>query len=221
LYYKTEQGEIVGVDTSDGSTIFSDTTGAAGWGGQDPIVDDAGNVYCALRGTDAVPDDDVVVSLTPTGAVNWTFTFTGHPMDHGGLALSEDQATLYVSHNLGISALNTADGTEKWITATDVVKPIKGCIAVGAGNMLMAVARQGASSPEATAVGVKDNGTSGDLVWQVPLDAGVDSWSGPVLLANGDVVVLTDGGEIARITLPEPGVLGALILGMLLLIRRK
>jgi len=219
LYYKTEQGEIVGVDTSDGSTIFSVTNGAAGWGGQDPIVDDAGNVYGATRGTDTVPADDVVVSLTPAGAINWTYTFTGHPMDHGGMALSEDQATLYVSSNEGITALNTADGTMKWTTTG--VNQIKGGLAVGAGNMIMAVARQGASAPEAAAIGVKDNGTSGDLVWQVPLDAGVDSWSGPVLLANGDVVVLTDGGEIARITVPEPGVLGALILGLLLLIRRK
>jgi outer membrane protein assembly factor BamB len=219
IYYKTETGDIVGVNTADGSTIFTYTAGANGWGGQDPIVDDSGNVYCQLRGLEAAPDDDVVVSLSPTGAVNWTYTFTGHPMDHGGLALCEAQMTLYVSSDNGITALNTSDGTEKW-TSTGV-NAIKGGIAVGAGNMIMAVARQGASAPEATVVGVKDNGTSGDLVWQVPLDAGQDSWSGPVILENGDVVVCTDGGEIARVTVPEPGVLGALVLGLLLLIRRK
>jgi outer membrane protein assembly factor BamB len=219
IYYKTETGDIVGVNTADGSTIFTYTAGANGWGGQDPIVDDSGNVYCQLRGLEAAPDDDVVVSLSPTGAVNWTYTFTGHPMDHGGLALCEAQMTLYVSNNDGIKALNTSDGTEKW--SSTGVNAIKGGIAVGAGNMIMAVARQGASAPEATVVGVKDNGTSGDLVWQVPLDAGQDSWSGPVILENGDVVVCTDGGEIARVTVPEPGVLGALVLGLLLLIRRK
>jgi outer membrane protein assembly factor BamB len=219
IYYKTETGDIVGVNTADGSTIFTDTSGANGWGGQDPIVDDSGNVYCQLRGLEAAPDDDVVVSLSPTGAVNWTYTFTGHPMNHGGLALCEAQMTLYVSSDLGITALNTADGTEKWTTTG--VQELKGGIAVGAGNMIMGVARQGGTAPEATVIGVKDNGTSGDLVWQVPLDAGQDSWSGPVILENGDVVVCTDGGEIARITVPEPGVLGALVLGLLLLIRRK
>jgi len=218
LYYKADNGDITGVNTADGSTIFAYTNGAAGFGSQDPIVDDSGNVYCQLYGTDAVPADDVIVSLTPAGAENWMYTFTGHVMNHGGLALSEDQATLYISHDTGFTALNTADGTLKWNTGAGVVGVMEGGCAVGAGNMIMSVAVQSGTS---TAVGVKDNGASGDLVWQVPLDTTQSSKSGPVLLANGDVIVTTAGGEIARVTVPEPAFFGLLAIGLLMLIRRK
>ena len=77
------------------------------------------------------------------------------------------------------------------------------------------------------AAGVRDDGTSGTIIWSVPFATQSADWIGvqcrtyPTPLPNGDIIVVATDGSIACISLPEPAVFSVAILGMLMLIRRK
>lgn len=204
VYVHTEGdpgGQIFAINALTGSTDWRRVY-ASGWGGQEPIVDDAGNIYCAVDGLVTPSENDYLISLKSNGQTNWYFDLGMHnAWFHGGYALSPDGSTIYCSRRsgggatgIGITAVNTANGTKKWdINCGDT---LGGCV-VGSGNIIVGVFHHGTG---AAAKGIRDDGTNAVVVWSIPLDTQDNSWSWPALLANGDVVVQTEHGTIARIT---------------------
>jgi outer membrane protein assembly factor BamB len=219
--YYTAGGAVLAVDVATGNTVWSNVFGPnQAWSDEkEPIVDDAGNLYAGLGGITNEPDYDILVSLQADGTTRWIYDFgVNGAWDGGGYALSADGSTIYcgVGADLGgIVAVNTADGTEKWRASVGNTKG--GCV-VAAGDMVIGVFND---SGNAAAVGIRDDNTAGTTVWTVPLNIANDSWSWPTILENGDVIVEAENGVIARLTIPEPGMLGALMIGLLLFFRRK
>jgi outer membrane protein assembly factor BamB len=214
LYYKVNSGSIRAVDTSDGATLWTFTEGESGNGMTDPIIDDAGNVYCGLNGLSGATEH-VVLKLNSSGETEWSYNF-GENAWRGGYCLSVDNQTLYVSSQLGLRALNTDDGTLKW-TSPDIDVTSGGCAVSQDGIVVGVHLKEGTTS----AFAVQDTGTSGTLLWSIPIDTGNGSLSWPCILPNGDVVVATDGGTIVRIGVPEPSLIGCILLGCILMLRRK
>jgi outer membrane protein assembly factor BamB len=214
VYVHTEGdpgGLIFAIDALSGSTLWYRVY-ASGWGGQEPIVDDAGNIYCASDGVSTPAGNDVLVSLKFNGTTNWIYDLgMNNAWYHGGYALSPDGATVYCSRRsgggatgIGLTAINTATGTKKWdATCGDT----GGGCALGAGNIIIGVFQ---TATGVAAKGIKDNGATGDVLWSVQLWNNGDLWTWPTLLPNGDAIVMTSGqgsgyqAVIARIMLPTP-----------------
>ncbi|MCX7847238.1 MAG: PQQ-binding-like beta-propeller repeat protein [bacterium] len=208
IYVHTEGdpgGQIFAINALTGSTEWRRVF-ASGWGGQEPIVDNAGNLYCAVDGLTASDENDFLISLKPNGQTNWYFNLGMHnAWFHGGYALSPDGSTIYCSRRsgggatgIGLTAINTATGTKKWDLACG--DTFGGCV-VGAGNIIVGVFQHGSG---AAAKGIRDDGATGTVIWTIPLDPQDNSWSWPAILSNGDVVVQTEYGTIARITRKTP-----------------
>jgi len=214
VYVHTEGdagGQIFAMNALTGSTLWNRVY-ASGWGGQEPIVDASGNIYCAFDGLVNPSEHDVLISFKPDGSTNWVYSFgMDQAWFHGGYALSPDGSTIYCSRRsgggatgIGITAINTASGTKKW--DANCGDTGGGCV-VGAGGIILGVF-QTATGPAAK--GIKDNGTSGDVLWSIQLWNNGDLWTWPTLLPNGDVIVMTSGAGsgyqavIARLTGPTP-----------------
>ncbi|MCX7847107.1 MAG: PQQ-binding-like beta-propeller repeat protein [bacterium] len=201
---------IAALDLNTGTTIWQILYPKAGAGTEalQPLVDNTGNIYCGFQGISAAAEPDVVIKFGPSGTTLWTYTFAGDVWEQrGGLALSPDQSTLYVAHNgssPGITALNTANGSLKWFASTG---KIHGNISVGKDNIIMGLFN---SAMGAVARAIKDTGASGVTLWEVVVSPMGDGWlaasgGNPCILTNGDLVVATDYGVIARLTY-EPAV---------------
>ena len=206
LYFRSERlGKIVGVDATTGVGLYSNQYfNVNNNEGCQPVVDNDGNVYCGFDGVSAGSEPDIVVKFSPTLAQLWIYTFASDNVwgNRGAFALSPDQKTLYCANagasGTGVTALNTADGTKKWDAGCG---PTSGGIVVGApSNIVIGVFTVGGT---AMAKGLRDNGASVSTLWTVPL-APDTGWMGasssnPLLLPDGDVVVETAYGLIARI----------------------
>lgn len=205
---------IAAIDVNTGSTLW-ERAYAKGTGhgptesteALQPIVDNAGNIYCGFVGVTAHTEPDFLVKFSPTGAVLWTYTFSGDVWGkRGGMALSPDQSTLYVALNgsaPGVWAFDPANGALKWSVAAGI---INGSIVVGKDNIIFGVFN---GVDGATVKAIKDNGTSAAILWELPVSpiessAWIPGWAGnPCILTNGDLVVATDYGIIARLTYSE------------------
>lgn len=196
---------LAAVDINVGTTIWQNLYPKTGNGSEalQPLVDNAGNIYCGFLGISSAGDPDVVIKFGPSGTTLWTYTFAGDVWDQrGGLALSPDQSTLYVAHNgsaPGVTALNTANGSLKWYANAGT---IRGNISVGASNIIMGVFD---SADGAVAKAIRDTGSSGVVLWEVVVSPMGNGWlagsgGNPCVLTNGDLVVATDYGMIARLT---------------------
>jgi len=206
LYYRSERlGKIVGVDAITGIGLYSNQYfNTVNSEGCQPVVDNDGNVYSGFDGVAVASDPDIVVKFSPTLSQIWIYTFASDNVwgGRGAFALGPDQKTLYCANagaaGTGVTALNTANGTKKWDAGCG---PTSGGIVVGApSNIVIGVFSVGGI---ATAKGLRDNGASVSTLWSVPLvpDTG---WMGassgnPMLLPDGDVVVETAHGMLARI----------------------
>jgi hypothetical protein len=179
VYVHTEGdpgGLIFAMDTLTGSTLWFRVY-ASGWGGQEPIVDNAGNSYCAFDGVSAPAGNDVLISFKPNGTTNWIFDLGMHnAWFHGGYALSPDGTVVYCSRRSGGGGV------------------------VGAGNLILGVFQ---TATGRAVKAIKDNGASGDVLWSTQIAASGATWTWPTLLPNGDVIAMTEF-VIARITLPTP-----------------
>ena len=226
IYAHGDNGQIVAIDTTSGTTVWSRTFAGSN-GNLEPIVDTAGNVYCGFSGMTNDTQPDILVQFSPSGNTNWVYTFAGDVWSHGGYALSPDNEMIYCSHdssttNIGLTAVNTANGTKKWDCATGGTGG--GCVVGAPGNVIIGVFDIG--NGVAAARAILDEGANGTILWTIPLSgtsADTDgrrvTWSWPTIISNGDVIVETSEGVIARITVPEPGILTG-ILGLLLLVRK-
>jgi|GEM_PF-1247461 len=200
---------LAAVDINTGTTIWQKLYPKDGADTEalQPLVDNSGNIYCGFVGQSTAADPDIVVKFGPSGTTLWTYTFAGNVWERrGGLALSPDQSTLYVAHNgssAGVTALNTANGTLKWFSGTG---NIRGSVSVGISNIIMGIFDDASG---AVAKGIKDTGSSGVVLWEInisPIDAG--TWLGGsggnvCILTNGDLVVATAYGRVARLTYEE------------------
>jgi len=206
LYFRSERlGKIVGIDAITGMGLYSNQYfNTVSSEGCQPVVDNAGNVYSGFDGVSAAGDPDIVVKFSPTLSQIWIYTFASDLVwgGRGAFALSPDQKTLYCANagasGTGVTALNTADGTKKWDAGCG---PTSGGIVVGApSNIIVGVFT---ASGIATAKGLRDNGASVSTLWAVPLAPNTgwmgSSGSNPLLLPDGDVIVETAYGLIARI----------------------
>ncbi|MCX7004598.1 MAG: PQQ-binding-like beta-propeller repeat protein [bacterium] len=207
VYVHTEGdlgGQIFAMDALTGSTLWYRVY-ASGWGGQEPIVDNAGNIYCNFDGVATPAGNDVLISFKPNGTTNWIFDLGMHDAwHHGGYALSPDGATIYCSRRsgggatgIGLTAVNTATGIKKWDAACGDTGG--GCV-VGAGNLILGVFQ---TATGRAVKAIQDNGASGDVLWSTQIASTGDTWTWPTLLPNGDVIAMTEY-VIAHITLPTP-----------------
>jgi len=207
VYVHTEGdagGRIFAMDALTGSTLWYRVY-ASGWGGQEPIVDNAGNIYCASDGVTTPAGNDVLISLQPNGTTNWIYDLgMNAAWSHGGYALSPDGATIYCSRRsggggtgIGLTAITTATGTKKWDSACGDTGG--GCV-FGAGNIILGVFE---TATGRAVKAIKDNGASGDVLWSTQIASSGNMWTWPTLLPNGDVIAMTEF-VIAHITLPAP-----------------
>jgi len=203
VYFRasTANGKIVAADVNVGTTIWSKTFATvANSEGCQPVVDAAGNIYSGFDGISGTAEPDIVVKFLPDGSTNWIYTFSGDVWgNRGAFALSPDNATLYCCNpSTGITALNTSDGTLKWDANCGVGRG--GCVVGAPGDIIISVFGVGG---DAMARGIRDNGSGSSVLWSVPLSPQAGwleaSGSTPTLLNNGDVVVETADGVIARL----------------------
>ena len=224
IYNHGDDGYLHAMDTSTGAHLWKFGPFEDGQGNFEPVVDNAGNIYCYFPG---LTNDQplVIFKVAPGGTPLWTNIFTIDSAD-GGMALSPDGSTLYVSlsstsTDFGLFALDTASGALKW--SANVGKG-GGSPVVGAGNIIVSTF---ASTGQLYARGIQDNGMTYTVLWSVPLGPVHGGWSNnksafvrPCILPNGDVIVQNPAGLIACISIPEPA-LGALAALALLLVRRR
>ena len=169
------------------------------------------------------------MKFTPGGSNAWRMSFGTNVWGHGGYALSPDGSRLYCSVDLppatGLVAVNTADGAVLWSSPCGGTGG--GCVVGAPSNIVVGVFAIGGGVTAARAL--RDNGADATILWTVPLSPTIPgddgrraTWSWPTILANGDVIVESSYGVIARITVPEPGaLLGLLLLGMVCLRRKR
>ncbi|MCH8011876.1 MAG: PQQ-like beta-propeller repeat protein [Candidatus Marinimicrobia bacterium] len=154
-----------------------------------PIVDNQGNIYCALGGSYQAPADPSATglySLSPQGEVRWKKGRGG--MDNEAYTIDQD-GNLYIMRSVYLDgtwgeqlhALNYA-GRERWIIAatayhtfTPLVCDVEG-ILFTVGAAVVAI-----------------SGQDGTTIWQLPLPH--NSSQSPVLGADGTLYLGFSGGE--------------------------
>jgi len=201
IYTHSEPGDIRATDVAGGTTIWMQSFGS-GLGGMEPIVDDTGNIYCVFGGVNNPGDNDIIVSFAPDGTTNWVYDMgMNDAMSHGGYSLSPAGDTIYCSRRsgagqagIGITAVNTADGTEKWSVNCGDTKG--SCVVAAPGDIIVGAFEDSAG---VAAKGIRDYGSYGRVIWSVPFDNAGGSHSWPGLLPNGDIIVAGDNGVIGRI----------------------
>jgi outer membrane protein assembly factor BamB len=228
IYAHGDDGKFVAIDATSGSTLWSQQF-ADGNGNLDPIVDAAGNIYCGFQGVVSDAEPDILVKFAPDGSNLWRMSFGTNVWSHGGYALSPDGARIYCSVDLppstGLVAVDTASGAVLWSSACGGTGG--GCVVGAPGDVIIGVFDIGGGVAAARAV--RDEGSSATILWTIPLsptipggDGRRSSWSWPTLLENGDVIVESSYGVIARITVPEPTfIIGVSLMGLCGLRRRR
>jgi outer membrane protein assembly factor BamB len=228
IYAHGDDGKFVAIDATSGNTLWSQQFAESN-GNLDPIVDAAGNIYCGFQGVVSDAEPDILVKFAPDGSNLWRMSFDTNVWGHGGYALSPDGARIYCSVDLppstGLVAVDTASGAVLWSSACGGTGG--GCVVGAPGDVIIGVFDIGGGVAAARAV--RDEGSSATILWTIPLsptipggDGRRSSWSWPTLLENGDVIVESSYGVIARITVPEPTfIIGVSLMGLCGLRRRR
>ncbi len=225
IYAHGDNARIQAIDANNGATLWTDGPYEDGQGNNEPVVDNAGNVYCMFPGISNGHPRAVLFKYAPTGSNLWMYEFP-YDTDDGGMAFSPDGSVLYAtiaatSTNSGLYAFNPADGTLKW--RMDIGKCGGSPVVAAPGNIIIGAYEL---SGQMWARAVQDNGASATLLWTLPLGPVHGGWINksafvrPAILANGDVVLHNPAGLIACISVPEPA-LGALAALLLLAWRRR
>ncbi|MCX7846505.1 MAG: PQQ-like beta-propeller repeat protein [bacterium] len=225
IYNHGDDGKLHAVDANNGATLWEAGPYEGGQGNNEPVVDNAGNIYCMFPGISNGHPYAVLFKYSSTGSNLWMYEFP-YETDDGGMALSPDGSVLYATiaattTNSGLYALDPATGTLKW--RMDIGR-CGGSPVVGApGNIIIGVYEL---AGQIVARAVQDNGSSATLLWTIPLGPVHGGWINksafvrPCILPNGDVIVQNPAGLIACLTVPEPA-LGTLALALFLLARRQ
>jgi outer membrane protein assembly factor BamB len=226
VYNHGDDGILHAVNAQDGSTLWTAGPYESGQGNNEPMVDNAGNIYCIFPGATNGDPSAVLYKYNASGSNLWSFRF-GYETDDGGLALSPDGWTLYATiasttTNLGLFALDPATGGEKW--RMDIGKCGGSPVVAAPGNIVIGVYELAGTM---WARAVVDNGASAALLWTISLGPVHGGWLNksafmrPAILPNGDVMVQNPSGFIACISVPEPALLLGVAAGLVLLLRKR
>ncbi len=227
VYNHGDDGILHAVNANNGSTVWTAGPYEGGQGDTEPVVDNAGNVYCMYPGVTNDDPSAVLYKYAPDGSPLWSFRFY-HETDDGGLAFSPDGNTLYVtiastSADLGLFAFDPVTGAEKWRIAAG--KCGGSPVVAAPGNRIIGVFEEAGTI---WARGIQDNGASATILWSVSLGAPQDGWLSktammrPAILANGNVMVQNPSGLIACIyNVPEPTLLLGMVAGLALWLRKR
>lgn len=226
IYNHGDDGLLHAVDANNGATLWTAGPYEGGQGNNEPIVDNAGNVYCMFPGISNGHPRAVLFKYTPAGSNLWMYEFP-YDTDDGGMALSPDGSVLYATiaattTNSGLYALDPATGSLKW--RMDIGKCGGSPVVAAPGNIIIGVYEL---SGQIWARAVQDNGASATLLWTIPLGPVHGGWINksafvrPCILANGDVIVQNPAGLIACISIPEPALAGVAALALVLLRRKR
>jgi len=224
VVYGRNVSTIYALEITSGTTLWTRTF-AADQDQLEPIVADDGTIYCGFVGLTDAAQNDILVSFAADGNTNWVFdlgadAFSG--AGGGGYALSPDGATVYCTCNGGLFAINTSDGSQKW--TVNPGSSGSGCVYLNGGIIVGTYAGE---NNNVVAAGVRDDGASGTILWSIPFAIKNLEWLGPQCrtyptpLPNGDVIVEATDGTIACISVPEPALLGVIVLAGLGFIRRR
>jgi hypothetical protein len=226
IYNHGDDSRLHAVDANNGATLWTDGPYADGEGNNEPIVDANGNVYCMFPGITNGSPSAIVNKYAPNGSNLWRCSF-GSQTEGGGLALSPDGATLYAtisspSTNMGLLAIDTAIGAERWRVYAG--KCGSSPVVAAPGNIIITIYAEGS---QIYARGVQDDGASGTILWSVSLGPVHGGWLGPAnytrpaVLPNGNVIVENPSGVIACLTVPEPVLVLGMLMSVLALLRRR
>ena len=146
-----------------------------------PVIDSTNNIYVI----EARGQNTVVCINGEDGSEIWERALDDGKIARGNGALSMDQKTFYVTSTAELAsdpgvlyAINTANGTVKWVLPTTSWRTTTtafNCMADGAGKVYFTAGGHAAvpnttSDPPPTMYCVKDNGTSGSVMWTLGLD---------------------------------------------------
>ncbi len=189
LYYKSNDGPLNKLDVFDGTFVTNIGLNPRIHHQQnnDPVIDSDGNLYAHGNLGGALP----LMSFTRDGEYRWsvnTIDYGGWGY-HSGITLNSDNSTVYTVTKNGLMAIDNAAGSMKWFVSLGKENCDGGCIYnQDTGVIIMVALLNG----KAHAVGIKDNGGSGMLLWKVPFGADtVDqlSRSYPIVFQNGNVLL--------------------------------
>ena len=222
VYNHGDDGILHTMDANNGATLWTAGPYEGGQGNFEPVVDNAGNIYCVFPGVTNGGPSSVLYKYAPNGSNLWSFLFNSES-DDGGMAFSPDGNTLYVtisstSTNVGLFAIDTATGVEKWRVYAG---RCGGSPVVAApGNIIIGVFEDAGAI---WARAIQDNGASATILWSISLGAPQAGTllMRPAILANGDVIVQNPAGRIVCISVPEPALLLGLAAGLALWLRKR
>jgi hypothetical protein len=150
-------------------------------------MDEDGNIYV----NDNLSGSHRLMSFDLDDNLRWSVP----TLDYGGwgtkngITLNTDNSTVYTVTRNGLMAVDNAGGVMKWFVSLGKENCEGGCIYNEDTGVIIMTA---VFDNKAHAVGIKDNGGSGMLLWKVPYGAAdVDqvSYSSPVVFENGNVLV--------------------------------
>ncbi len=226
VYNHGDDGMLHAINANNGATLWTAGPYEEGQGNNEPVVDNAGNVYCMFPGVTNGDPSAVLYKYAPDGSNLWSFRFDNET-DDGGMAFSPNGNTLYAtisstSTNAGLFAFDPVTGVEKWRVYAG--KCGGSPVVAAPGNIIIGVFFDAGGI---WARAIQDNGTSATIIWSISLGAPHTGWLSvsammrPAIMANGDVIVQNPAGRIACITVPEPGAVLGVVLAALALLRRK
>ena len=233
LYYKdngagaNETSQLHQINLAAGGIVWSTPPHGEGWGNTPTLVDSMGNIYAGFQDVDAV-GASTLEKYSPAGVLLWQTAFNGGgAWWHGGMALDPTEQFIYTQTRGGpAGALNPMGGISQFDTLTGVWNwSVHNQPAIDPGNTI----GDGFGSPVVDGAGfiysVDANGTFSEIDPLGNIIFAVDghhtsSWGSPMITAEGTVVTIGDGGNIVAWTVPEPGTMALMGLGLLGILSR-
>jgi hypothetical protein len=244
LYYKdagagaNETSQLHQINLAAGGIVWSTPGHGEGWGNTPTLVDSQGNIYAGFQDVDFDPDglpgsgDEYVASTlekySPAGLLLWQAQFNGGgAWWHGGMALDPTEQFIYTQNRGGAPGLlNPMGGINQFSTLTGAWNwSAYNQPAVDPGNTL----GDGFGAPVVDGAGhiycVDHNGTFVQIDPLGNIISAVDghhngSWGSPMITAEGTVITVSDNGNIVAWTIPEPGTIALMCLGLLGMLSR-
>jgi outer membrane protein assembly factor BamB len=179
-------GNLYGVSVTDGTPMWTYTTGSTGVFSEDPAISRDGTLtFIAVEG------QGIVAVKTATGKKAWSAPLDD-PAPSGSIVIGQDGALLVGGKDSNFYSYSPVDGSKNWVFG--MANPVINQAVVDAGGYIYVSDNQG--------ILYCIDSVTGTQVWQLPA-TGV-AMAGMAIDDDHDLYVVTSAGDIRRVTGVEP-----------------